>query len=152
MPVVTVAMAAVVGVALGMLGGGGSILMVPLLTYIGGLDAKQAIATALLVVGGTSAIGAIGHARAGRVRWGVGLVFGRAGIAGAYGGGLLARFVSGRALLVGFAILMCVAAVAMLRGHAPRSDKHRAPARLLVALGLAVGVVMGSSAPAVASC
>jgi uncharacterized protein len=127
----------------GMLGGGGSILMVPVLTYIGGLDAKQAIATSLLVVGATSAIGAIGHARAGRVRWGVGLVFGLAGMAGAYGGGLLARFASGRALLVGFAILMCVAAVAMLRGRADLSDKPRAPARRLAALGLAVGVVMG---------
>ena len=49
MPVVTIALAAVVGVALGMLGGGGSILMVPLLTYIGGLDAKQAIATLSLI-------------------------------------------------------------------------------------------------------
>ena len=98
MPVVTIALAGVVGVALGMLGGGGSILMVPLLTYIGGLDAKQAIATSLLVVGATSAVGAIGHARAGRVRWGVALVFGVAGMAGAYGGGLLAvRFRTGAA-------------------------------------------------------
>jgi uncharacterized protein len=85
MPVMTIAMAAAVGVALGMLGGGGSILMVPLVTYIGGLDAKQAIATSLLVVGTTSAIGAIGHARAGRVRWGVELGFGVAGMAGPYG-------------------------------------------------------------------
>jgi uncharacterized protein len=143
MPVVTIALAAAVGVALGMLGGGGSILMVPLLTYIGGLDAKQAVATSLLLVGATSAISAIGHARAGRVRWGVGLMFGVAGMAGAYGGGLLAHFVSSRALLVGFAIVMCVAAVAMLRGRAELLDKHRAPASRLVALGLAVGTVMG---------
>ena len=115
MPVVTIALAAVVGVALGMLGGGGSILMVPLLTYVGGVDAKQAIATSLLVVGVTSGISAIGHARAGRVRWDVGLLFGGAGMAGAYGGGLLARFVGGSALLVGFAVLMCIAAAAMLR-------------------------------------
>lgn len=143
MPVMTIALAAVVGVALGMLGGGGSILMVPLLTYVGGLDAKQAIATSLLVVGVTSAIGAIGHARAGRVRWGVGLMFGTAGMAGAYGGGLLARCVPAGALLVGFAGLMCVAAVAMLRDRADLSDATRASAARLVALGLAVGVVMG---------
>jgi uncharacterized membrane protein YfcA len=143
MPVVTIALAAVVGVALGMLGGGGSILMVPLLTYIGGLDAKQAIATSLLVVGATSAIGAIGHARAGRVRWRVGLVFGVAGMAGAYGGGLLARFVPGSALLVGFALLMCVAAAAMFRGRADLSEEDPAQTRRLVAVGLAVGVVMG---------
>jgi uncharacterized protein len=146
MPVATVAVAAVaavVGVALGMLGGGGSILMVPLLTYIGGLDPKQAIATSLLVVGVTSAVGAIGHARAGRVRWSVGLMFGVAGMAGAYGGGLLARFVSGTALLAGFGILMAVAAVAMLRERVDRSEADRASARRLVALGLTVGVVMG---------
>jgi len=143
MPVVTIALAAVVGVALGMLGGGGSILMVPLLTYVGGLDAKQAIATSLLVVGVTSAIGAVGHARAGRVRWGVGLMFGGAGMVGAYVGGLLARFVPASALLVGFATLMCVAAVAMLRDRADLSDAQRAPAGRLLALGLAVGVVMG---------
>jgi uncharacterized membrane protein YfcA len=147
MPVVAIAIAiaiaAVVGVALGMLGGGGSILMVPLLTYIGGLDPKQAIATSLLVVGVTSAVGAIGHARAGRVRWSVGLMFGVAGMAGAYGGGLLARFVSGTALLAGFGILMAVAAVAMLRERVDRSEADRASARRLVALGLTVGVVMG---------
>ena len=101
MPVVTIALAAIVGVALGMLGGGGSILMVPLLTYLGGLDVKQAIATSLLVVGVTSAIGAIGHVRGGRVRWRVGMVFGVAGMTGAYGGGLLAHVVPDRALLVG---------------------------------------------------
>jgi uncharacterized membrane protein YfcA len=143
MPIMTIALAAVVGVALGMLGGGGSILMVPLLTYVGGLDAKQAIATSLLVVGATSAIGAISHARAGRVRWGVGLLFGGAGMTGAYGGGLVARFVPASALLVGFAVLMCVAAVAMLRDRADLSDAQRAPMGRLLVLGLAVGAVMG---------
>src|SRR5690348_6112202 len=126
MPVMTIALAAVVGVALGMLGGGGSILMVPLLTYVGGLDARQAITTSLLVVGVTSAIGAIGHARAGHVRWGIGLLFGMAGMAGAYGGGLMARFVPPSALLVGFAVLMCVAAMAMLRDRANLSNGRRA--------------------------
>jgi uncharacterized protein len=143
MPVVAIALAGVVGVALGMLGGGGSILMVPLLTYVGGLDAKQAIATSLVVVSATSAVGAI--ARADRVRWGVGLIFGVSGMAGAYVGGLLAGFVSGRALLVGFAITMAVAAGAMLRGRAvaAASDSHRPSTTRLAALGLAVGVVTG---------
>ena len=61
---------------LGLLGGGGSILTVPLLAYVAGMDAKQAIATSLLVVGVTSAVGAISHARAGRVQWRTGLIFG----------------------------------------------------------------------------
>lgn len=57
----TVALAVLVGISLGLLGGGGSILTVPLLAYVAGLDAKQAIATSLLVVGVTSAVGAISH-------------------------------------------------------------------------------------------
>ena len=65
----TIALAVLVGVTLGLLGGGGSILTVPLLAYVAGMDAKEAIATSLLVVGVTSAVGAISHARAGRVRW-----------------------------------------------------------------------------------
>ncbi|HEX7425673.1 MAG TPA: TSUP family transporter, partial [Mycobacterium sp.] len=55
-------MAVLVGVALGLLGGGGSILMVPLLAYVAGMDAKHAIATSLLVVGIASVVGVIAHA------------------------------------------------------------------------------------------
>ncbi len=64
----TIALAVLVGIALGLLGGGGSILTVPLLAYVAGMDAKHAIATSLLVVGVTSAVGAVSHARAGRVQ------------------------------------------------------------------------------------
>jgi hypothetical protein len=67
-----------VGVSLGLLGGG-SILTVPLLAYVGGMDAKHAIATSLLVVGVTSAVGAVSHARAGRVQWCTGAVVLRGG-------------------------------------------------------------------------
>ena len=75
----TVGLAVFVGIALGLLGGGGSILTVPLLAYVAGMDAKQAIATSLLVVGVTSAIGAISHARAGRVQWRTGADLRRGG-------------------------------------------------------------------------
>ena len=96
----TVVLAVLVGISLGLLGGGGSILTVPLLAYVAGMEAKQAIATSLLVVGATSAVAAISHARAGRVQWRTGLIFGVAGMAGAYGGGLLARFIPGSLLLM----------------------------------------------------
>ena len=59
MTVLAIALAVVVGLTLGMLGGGGSILTVPLLVYVAGLDTKEAIATSLLVVGVTSAVGAV---------------------------------------------------------------------------------------------
>jgi hypothetical protein len=65
----TVAFAVVIGISLGLLGGGGSILAVPGLVHVAGLQAKEAIATSLLVVGTTSAVAALQYARAGRIRW-----------------------------------------------------------------------------------
>jgi uncharacterized protein len=142
----TVGLAVFVGIALGLLGGGGSILTVPLLAYVAGMDAKQAIATSLLVVGVTSAIGAVSHARAGRVQWRTGLIFGAAGMAGAYGGGLLAQFIPGTVLLIGFALMMIATAIAMLRGRkevsAP-SATYRMPVVKILAEGLVVGLVTG---------
>ena len=123
----TIALAVFVGISLGLLGGGGSILTVPLLAYVAGMDAKPAIATSLLVVGVTSAVGAIAHARAGRVRWQIAAVFGAAAMAGAYGGGRLARFVPGTVLLIAFAVIMIAAAVAMLRGRKEVADASVGP-------------------------
>lgn len=142
----TVGLALLVGVSLGLLGGGGSILTVPLLAYVAGMDAKQAIATSLLVVGTTSAVAAVSHARAGRVQWRTGLIFGVAGMVGAYGGGLLARFIPGTVLLIGFAVMMIATAVAMLRGRnevGPADPHHRIPVPKVIAEGLVVGLVTG---------
>lgn len=142
----TVALAVFVGVALGLLGGGGSILTVPLLAYVAGMDAKQAIATSLLVVGVTSAVGAVSHARAGRVQWRTGLIFGAAGMAGAYAGGVLAQFIPGTVLLIGFALMMTATAIAMLRGRkdvgvAEGGDSM--PVGKILAEGVVVGLVTG---------
>ncbi|AEV74648.1 putative permease [Mycolicibacterium rhodesiae NBB3] len=142
----TVVLAVFVGVALGLLGGGGSILTVPLLAYVAGMDAKQAIATSLLVVGVTSAVGAVSHARAGRVQWRTGLIFGAAGMAGAYVGGVLARFIPGTILLIGFAVMMIATALAMLRGrrsHVESAEVQRIPIAKVVGEGLVVGLVTG---------
>ena len=142
----TVVLAVFVGIALGLLGGGGSILTVPLLAYVAGMEAKQAIATSLLVVGTTSAVAAVSHARAGRVQWRTGLVFGAAGMAGAYAGGVLARFIPGTVLLIGFAVMMIATAIAMLRGRreiGPADPGHRIPVPKVVAEGLVVGLVTG---------
>jgi len=138
-----IGLAVLVGVSLGLLGGGGSILAVPLLVYLAGLDPKEAIATSLLVVGTTSLVGIVPHARAGRVRWRTGLLFGAAGMAGAYGGGRLGAHVPETVLLVGFAVMMLATAAAMLRGR--RDDAARpAPAELPVLHVLAEGVVVGA--------
>lgn len=141
----TVVLAVFVGISLGLLGGGGSILTVPLLKYVAGLDAKQAIATSLLVVGVTSAVGAITHARAGRVRWKVAGVFGAAAMTGAYCGGRLARFVPGNVLLIAFAMIMIAAAVAMLRGRKDIADETAGPLPIakIVLQGATVGLISG---------
>lgn len=143
---VTIALATLVGLSLGLLGGGGSILMVPLLAYVANVDAKQAIATSLLVVGATSVVCAVSHARAGRVRWRTGFLFGGAGMAGAYLGGLLSGVIPGSLLLVGFAAIMITAAVAMLRRRKEKSRVHPARAVAVPKIlleGLGVGLVTG---------
>ena len=139
------ALSSLVGVALGALGGGGSILTVPILIYVAELEAKQAIATSLLVVGATSVAGAVAHARAGQIRWRTGLLFGVGGMVGAFGGGLLGGSIPGRVLLVGFALMMLATSVAMLRGRRTEHAHTRGDLAVLPALleGVVVGLVTG---------
>lgn len=110
-----VGLSVLVGLSLGLLGGGGSILVVPLLTYLGGMEPREAIASSLFVVGVTSLVSLVQHARAGRVRWRTGLLFGAAGMVGAFGGGLLGGHIPGAVLMVAFALMMVATATAMLR-------------------------------------
>ncbi|MGL5817621.1 MAG: sulfite exporter TauE/SafE family protein [Phycicoccus sp.] len=141
----TVALAVLVGVSLGLLGGGGSILTVPLLVYVAGLGARESIATSLLVVGVTAAAGVVPHARAGRVRWRTGLQFGGAGVVGAYLGGRLSAFVPEAVLLGGFAAMMLATAVAMLSGRQQVRGlgDGRHPVVAILAEGAAVGLATG---------
>lgn len=107
--------AGAIGLSLGLLGGGGSILTVPLLVYGFGIEPKAAIATSLLVVGVTSIAAAFPYARREEVCMRVGVVFGGSAMLGAYGGGRLAFFIPGQALLLLFAAVMLATAIAMLR-------------------------------------
>lgn len=138
-------LAALVGVSLGLLGGGGSILTVPILTYVVGMEPREAIASSLFIVGATSAVSAIGHAKAGRVRWRTGLIFGGAGMAGAFAGGLLGGLIPGAVLMVLFALMMIVTATAMIRGRSSTSDApaRTASATRVVIDGFAVGIATG---------
>jgi uncharacterized membrane protein YfcA len=134
-----------IGLSLGFFGGGGSILTVPLLVYVFGLPPKQAIASSLLVVASASAFAALQHARAGNLRVRVALVFGAAGMAGAYLGARVAAFVSGEVLLLLFAALMGLTALAMWRGRGASTastEREVSPPKLIVQ-GLAVGSFTG---------
>lgn len=145
-----VALSSLIGLTLGLLGGGGSILTLPLLTYVAGLEPRSAIASSLLVVGTTSLIGAIGHARAGRVRWRTAFVFGGAGMLGAVAGSRAAAHLPAKLLMVLFALLMLGTSLAMLRGRRPSGTPATptgAPADLpwlsAIVYGAAVGSVTG---------
>jgi uncharacterized membrane protein YfcA len=141
---IALALSTLIGVSLGFFGGGGSILTVPLMAYVFGLDAKVAIASSLLVVGAASASAAAQHWRAGNVDARTAALFGAAGMAGAYAGGRASQLVDGSLLLLMFAVMMGITAVAMWRGRRapPESAVTRAPGRL-VAQGLAVGAFTG---------
>ena len=137
-------LAVLVGLSLGLLGGGGSILLVPLLVYVAGVDPKEAIALSLLVVGTTSAAGALPHARSGRVDWRTAGLFGSASMVGAYLGGRLGALLPSAVLLGAFAIMMLVTAGAMLRSSSEPVPGTRPHATLKVlAEGLGVGAVTG---------
>ncbi|HUJ05876.1 MAG TPA: sulfite exporter TauE/SafE family protein [Streptosporangiaceae bacterium] len=103
-----------IGLTLGALGGGGSILAVPALVYLLGESPHQAVSASLLVVGVSAVFGAIAHARAGRVRLKEGAAFGLLGIAGSYAGSRVSAAVPAQILLAGFGLLMLVVAVAMI--------------------------------------
>jgi uncharacterized membrane protein YfcA len=141
----TVALAVFVGIALGLLGGGGSTLTVPLLAFVAGLDARHAITTALLVVGVTSAVGSVAHARAGRVQWRAALLLGPTGMAGAYLGGRLALYVPGSISMGVFAVIMIVSATVLLndRRNAEATTEPHLPGVKTAVLGISVGVVSG---------
>ena len=105
-----------IGIALGALGGGGSILAVPALVYAAGKDPRAATTTSLVIVGLAALAGMGDHWRAGRVRVGVGLLFGFAGVGGSLAGSAVNRRLDPDVLLLGFAALVVVAAWRMLTG------------------------------------
>jgi hypothetical protein len=142
----TALLAALIGLALGTLGGGGSVLAVPLLIYVVGLSDKTAIATSLLVVGATSAVAALGHAHAGNVRWRGALIFTPSAMLGAYVGGRLSQLVPGWLLIGLFSGMMLATAWSMWRGRSEHDGTDATkpkPIAYVVALGFLVGVVTG---------
>jgi uncharacterized membrane protein YfcA len=147
MVILGLALATLIGLSLGLLGGGGSILTVPIFVYVLGFEAKTAIAMSLAVVGATSAVGAVGHWRAGNVNMRVAAIFGVFAMGGTYLGARLAVYFSGAAQLTLFAAVMLAAAWFMFRPPRLRDAGAENPPPmslvLIVVEGLAVGVLTG---------
>ena len=141
-----------IGAILGLIGGGGSILAVPLLVYVVGVgSAHQAIGTAAVAVAANALVSLIGHARAGRVKWRCASIFALFGVSGAALGAELGKAFDGKSLLALFGLLMIGVGVSMLRERrmtdAPdvRLTRESASRLLprLIPIGFGVGLAAG---------
>jgi uncharacterized membrane protein YfcA len=146
--VLAVLFGTLIGLLLGLVGGGGSILTVPILVYVLGAGVHEATATSLVIVGATALIGAVPHARAGRVALPTALAFGGMGIAGAFAGAWLNARASGPTILLLFGAVMLVVAARMVTQRRPSGDPAspevvRGIRWPVLAAGLAVGVLTG---------
>jgi uncharacterized protein len=139
---------ALVGFSLGLVGGGGSILAVPLMVYVVGVGEPHiAIGTSAVAVATNAAVNLFGHARGKTVIWSCALVFAVAGIAGAFVGSILGKMLDGQKLLALFALVMLVIAALMLKTRArvglPTVKMNWSNFPALVGLGLATGALSG---------
>jgi len=138
--------ASLIGLSLGLLGGGGSILTVPVFTFLLGYEPKQAIAMSLPVVGAAAAAGAASALARRALPLGPALVMGPTTMAGSYAGAWAASFLDGRTQLLLLSLIMLAAAGAMWRRSRGGAEMHAAahPHPVLVmAIGLAVGILTG---------
>ena len=133
------------GSLLGLLGGGGSIIAVPVLVYLLGFDAKTAVASSLLVVAFASLLAAYSHFRHKAVVVSTALVFGGAGGIGSLAGAQLAGLLSDSVQLTAFALVMALVALLMLRAKPPdiQSDTRSAPLALVLTAGVGAGILTG---------
>jgi uncharacterized membrane protein YfcA len=146
--VLGLASGALVGFSLGLIGGGGSILAVPLMVYVVGVaDAHVAIGTSAIAVAVNAALNLSNHARGGTVWWSCALSFAAAGIVGAFIGSIFGKMLDGNKLLALFALLMLLIAVLMLRTRSrptlPETPMNRDNMPAIVGLGLATGTLSG---------
>ncbi len=138
-------LSAAIGLSLGLIGGGGSILTVPILVYLLGVAPHEAVGMSLAVVGATSLVGSYFHWRRGNVIFSSGLMFGISGIVGALIGSPLTRLVSPGALLLIFGVLMFVVAFSMLWRKRKADDDPLRPPHFVqgILAGFGVGILTG---------
>jgi uncharacterized membrane protein YfcA len=137
-----------VGFSLGLVGGGGSILAVPLMVYVVGVpEPHVAIGTSAIAVAANAAVNLSNHARGGTVVWSCALPFAAAGMIGALGGSILGKMLDGQKLLALFALIMLVIAALMLKTRArvgvPDVKMNWSNMPAIVGLGLVTGTMSG---------
>jgi len=137
-----------VGFSLGLVGGGGSILAVPLMVYVVGVsDAHLAIGTSAIAVAANAAFNLSNHARGGTVRWSCALPFAAAGMVGAFIGSIFGKMLDGQRLLALFAMVMLVIAALMLKARSreglPDVKMSWANLPAIIGFGLATGTLSG---------
>ncbi|MFI0898458.1 sulfite exporter TauE/SafE family protein [Streptomyces sp. NPDC020983] len=140
--ILALAAGAVVGLALGALGGGGSVLAVPALIYLMGFTPAAATTASLIIVTVTSATGLVAHARDGNVAWRTGTLFAAAGVVPAFVSGAAAAHLAQGVLIGAFAVLAALAALRMLRPPAPDAPHGARPGKAAAA-GAGLGAVTG---------
>lgn len=137
-------LAVLIGLSLGLLGGGGSILTVPILVYVLGMDPKISIALSLAIVGTTSLFGVFGHYRNKNVNFKIALLFAPIAMLGTFLGAKLSQFISGQMQLILFALIMLLASIFMLKGREETQAKQVKMNYVLIAMvAIFVGILTG---------
>jgi uncharacterized protein len=137
------ALAALIGISLGVLGGGGSIVTMPVLVYVAGVDPKTAVGMSLAIVGGTSLAGSYLHYRVQNFHGKAASLFGISGVIGAYFGAMFTHLIRPSTLMLSFAALMLVVGALMLVGRPDRHGQRQCLAWRCLLVGALVGVLTG---------
>ena len=140
---VAMVLAGLVGLSLGALGSGGSIITIPLLVYVAGVPAESAVGMSLVIVGTTSLLGALLHMKNGNVALKPSVLFAVTGMVGSFIGSYGTHLVSRRTLMLLFASIMLIVGIRMWRAKAVTLLTGTFNASRCLSIGLAVGVLTG---------
>ncbi|HEY2381853.1 MAG TPA: sulfite exporter TauE/SafE family protein [Terriglobia bacterium] len=141
--IIATILALLVGLSLGALGGGGSIITIPLLVYVARIPAENAVGMSLVIVGTTSLLGAILHFRRGNVDLRPSLLFSVTGMAGSFIGSAGTHLLSRKSLLLMFSVIMLSAGLAMWRGSTGLHQATELSVYRSLLAGFAVGLLTG---------
>lgn len=143
--VVGLVLTGLVGVSLGLLGAGGSIIMLPVLVYVVGVPVREAVPLSLAIVGTTSLLSAMGRSRQGSIRWRSGLLFGSVALVGAYFGSRLTYLVPATVLVLCFGALLIIVGLHMLKETTSAASRSTGEPRwpVMVPAGSFVGALTG---------